>query len=159
MTMILRPFLSASASLLAGAAAASTQHHPEPHHGHKHGVAAAGDDRATEITRYCKVDSVDEVAAPSSVPCEQLRAADENEDEPRAEGEAGEQARRAVTEPRVSSGDRRSHRSEPDERARQHRERQRPRDVKSRFRHSARLDTFRHLRGGVRVEHYARRLV
>jgi len=58
MTKILRSFLYLSALLLAGSAAASGQHH----HGHHHGVPVPGYDRATEITRHCKVDSVDEVA-------------------------------------------------------------------------------------------------
>jgi hypothetical protein len=62
MTTILRPFLYACASLLVAAAGrASSQHHAEPHHGHHHGVAAPVYDRATEITRHCKVDSVDDV--------------------------------------------------------------------------------------------------
>ncbi len=62
MTKILRSFLCVSASLLAGSALASGQHHPEPQHGHHHRVAAPGYDRATEITRHCKVDSVDQIA-------------------------------------------------------------------------------------------------
>jgi hypothetical protein len=62
MTTILRSFLYAPAALLAGAAVATSQHHPEPHHGHHHGMAAPGYDRTTEVTRHCKVDSVDELA-------------------------------------------------------------------------------------------------
>ena len=58
MTKFLRSFLCVSASLLAGSALASGQHH----HGHHHGAGAPGYDRATEITRHCKVDSVDEIA-------------------------------------------------------------------------------------------------
>jgi hypothetical protein len=61
MTTILRSSLCVSAALLAGAAAASSQHHPESHHRHYHGVAAPSYDIATEITRRCKVDSIDEV--------------------------------------------------------------------------------------------------
>jgi hypothetical protein len=70
MTTILRSFLYASASLLAGAAVASSQHHPEQHHGHHHGMAAPGYDRATEVTRHCKVDSVDEVAPGNCPGCD-----------------------------------------------------------------------------------------
>jgi hypothetical protein len=58
MTSFLRSFFYASASLLAGSAAASGQHH----HGHHHGVAAPGYDRQTEVTRHCKVESVDSIA-------------------------------------------------------------------------------------------------
>jgi hypothetical protein len=61
MNSFVRPFLYASASLLAGSALASGQHHPE-RHGHHHGVAAPGYDRNTEVTRHCKVESVDQIA-------------------------------------------------------------------------------------------------
>jgi hypothetical protein len=62
MGSIIRSWVYVSASLVVGAALAWSQHHPEPHHGHHHGVAVPGYDRSTEVTRHCKVDSVDELA-------------------------------------------------------------------------------------------------
>ncbi len=63
MRTVLRSILYSSASVLVGSAVALSQHHPEPHHGHHHRMAAPGYDRASETTMHCKVDFVDEVAA------------------------------------------------------------------------------------------------
>ncbi len=82
MTTVVRSLLYVFASILGGAAVAFGQHHPEPHHGHHHRVAAPGYDRATEITRHCKVDSVDQIAPGGCRGCDggvHLRATCEGE--------------------------------------------------------------------------------
>ena len=72
----------ASTAILAVASSASGQHHPEPHHRHHHGMAAPAYDPATVVTRHCKVDSVDELAAGDCRGCDggvHLRATCEGE--------------------------------------------------------------------------------